>query len=70
MARSKKVGGIIGASGLYDIGSAKYGAELEMGVRWGNTFFTVGVGYTPDVWAIAIPNPRDMVVKAGIKHQF
>ncbi len=70
VAQNKKIGGIIGGAATYDIGRARYGAELEMGIRFGDTFFTVGVGYAPDTWKVAVPDPRDLVIKAGVMRQF
>jgi hypothetical protein len=65
-----KTGFVAGAGATYRIADGKYGAEIELGLRWDRTIFKVGVGYTPNVWAFAVPDPRDLVVKAGILHSF
>lgn len=70
LAAPNKTGFVAGASGLYRIADGKFGAELELGFRWEQTIFKVGVGYLPDVWALAVPKPGDMIVKAGILHSF
>jgi len=70
LASPNKLGGMIGASGLYRFADGKTGAEIEMGIRWDKVVLKVGVGYIPDAWELRLPALNELTGKVGLMYTF
>ena len=64
------LGGMVGASGTYDLDTGKIGAEVTGGISWKKLAVIGGVEWQPDAFTLSIPKIADLKIKAGLQYSF
>jgi predicted RNase H-like nuclease (RuvC/YqgF family) len=63
-------GGLVGGSATWDPTSGRFGATVDMGVRYKNWALVTGVEYKPSEWKLALPQFSELLFSTGVQWQF
>lgn len=63
-------GGLVGGGATWDPTSGRFGATVDMGVRYKNWALVTGVEWKPSEWKFAIPSFSDLSFSTGVQWQF